>query len=94
MRDFKDVWDDAGGEAGFYRSLNFFQGLPAAYKSPDEELDVWESFITNMVNDSGYRRGDPANPFWSDIGMSPGRGGGFNWSEWRQVFYGGKHKTA
>lgn len=92
-REFKDVWDEAGAERGYHRARDFFGSLPARYDSADEELDVWDSFVQNMVLDGPFKKNDPQNPFWSDIGLSPGRGGGFNWAEWRQVFYGGKHKT-
>lgn len=84
-REFKDVWDDAGAEGGYHRARDFFDSLPAQYESADEELDVWDSFVNNMILDGPYKKNDPQNPFWSDIALSPTRGGGFNWSGWRAM---------
>jgi hypothetical protein len=52
---------------------------------PAERLELWESYVRNMVvgSDLGGRRDDIArNPFWSEVGISPRR---FDWQDWRMA---------
>jgi hypothetical protein len=46
-----------------------------------EQLELWRSYLQNMVK-GNYRRNDPRNPFWSDIGIHPSD---FDWEGFRSA---------
>jgi hypothetical protein len=87
---YREVWNDEGGDGSFSRDLSFFQSLPIKYDTRDEEMTAWEYFVRYMTKDSGYRYGDPGNPFWSQIGRNPRD---FDWAGWRAAVWGGRHRS-
>jgi hypothetical protein len=80
---FRTVWWEESGPGSYGRARDFFDSIPAMYDDLEDELNVWRDFIKYMLNgEGGVRRDDPANPFWSSIGLSPRD---FDWAEWRQI---------
>lgn len=90
---FRQAWQDAGGQGSYRRERAFFDSIPGV-GDDDDDLELWDSFLRYMTGDGdGYKFNDPGNPFWSAIGLSPRRGGGFNWDEWRRAVHGGQHRN-
>lgn len=81
----REIWNDENAGRGYRQAREFFDSMPAAYEDEYEREETWQSFVENMLGDGPYRANDPANPFWSQIGLSPARGGGFDWQAWRAV---------
>lgn len=81
-RDFRNTWNRAGGHGSYSRNRDVFDSIPGVAESDhDEQIDLWDSYIRNMVN-GHHRRNDPRNPFWSDIGIHPRD---FDWDEFRRA---------
>lgn len=84
------MWADETSEpAGqhFIEHRETFLSIPGIMTEtePDERLELWESYVRNMVvgADTGGRRDDPSrNPFWGEVGISPRR---FDWGDWRHA---------
>lgn len=81
-REFRDTWNADGGRGSYRRNRDVFDSIPGIADSDhDEQIELWDSYIRNMVNGT-RQRNDPRNPFWSDVGIHPRD---FDWDEFRQA---------
>jgi hypothetical protein len=81
-REFRQVWRDDGGHGSYSRHRDLFDAIPGIAESDhDEQIELWDSYIRNMINGT-HRRNDVRNPFWSDVGIHPRD---FDWDEWRDA---------
>jgi hypothetical protein len=81
----RDIWNDEGAGRGYRRARELFDSMPAMYEDELDREETWQSFVENMLGSGPFKANDPNNPFWSQIGLSPARGGGFDWQAWRAV---------
>jgi hypothetical protein len=90
---FREVWRDNNGKGSYRKNLEVFHRVvDPIEKDPDEQLELWESFVKNIVNPRGReRRQSTDNMFWRDSGIDPRD---FRWQEWREAMgYTGKRRS-
>jgi hypothetical protein len=90
--DFRQAWmQEHLSRPGrtYQKNIDMFRQIPGVAGEPhDEQVELWRSYINNMVR-GAHRRNDPANPFWSDIGLHPSD---FDWDAFRTAMgYKARH---
>lgn len=92
-REYRDIWRAERGQGNYKKHLKVFHSLIDPVESdPDEQLALWESYVSNIVRPRGRnRRQDINNMFWRDSGIDPQD---FNWVRWREAMgYTGKRRS-
>jgi hypothetical protein len=86
-RDFRAIWRSEHpkhSKANFEKHLRLFHSaIDPIEQDPNEQLDLWQSYVHNIVNDEGrFRRNSTQNMFWRDSGIDPAD---LDWSAWREA---------
>jgi hypothetical protein len=91
--EYRNVWRHERGKGSYRKNRSVFDRMMDDVDTPqDERIELWESYVHNIVNDKGrYRRNSTSNMFWRDSGIDPAD---FNWAAWRQAMgYTGKRRS-
>jgi hypothetical protein len=93
-RTFRRVWrQETTRKADYNKNLEVFHSMVDPIESdPDEQLELWHSYIRNMVNGEGqFRRNSSQNMWWRDSGLDPDN---FSWARWREAMgFTGKRRS-
>jgi hypothetical protein len=90
---FKAEWKRLRGKGNYRGNLKAFHKIVDRVESdPDEQVILWESFVTHIVKGEGrFRRNSNQNMFWRDSGIDPRD---FDWKIWREAMgYTGKRRS-
>lgn len=93
---YRNIWRDQHvkrGKGNYRKNLNVFHRLVDPVESdPDEQLELWESYVRHIVKDEGgHRRNSTSNMFWRDSGIDPQD---MDWARWREAMgYTGKRRS-
>lgn len=93
--EYREIWRDYATPRGASYQSNlaaFHAAIDPIEEDPQERLDLWRSYVRNIVAGEGqFRRNDTANLFWRDTGMDPRD---FNWQRWRAAMgFTGKNRS-
>lgn len=91
--DYRRVWRENDGKGSYQKNLKLFHSVVDPIEpDPDEQLDLWESYVKHIVTPRGReRRQSTANMFWRDSGIDPGD---FRWQQWREAMgYTGRRRS-
>jgi len=76
---YREAWGNLG--AGYSRAKEMFDSLAGI---PDlgeaDKLELWDSFLDNIIASGHTKRQDPRNPFWRQSGTHPND---FDWDEFK-----------
>ena len=92
-REYRKIWRDDGGKGSYRKNLKIFHAVVDPVEpDPDGQLELWESYIKNIVKGQGrFRRQSTSNMFWRDSGIDPQD---FDWKKWREAMgYTGKRRS-
>lgn len=81
---FRKEWNRQHGLGSYRRNLKaFHKAVDPIESDPDEQLELWESFVKHINKGEGrFRRNSSANMFWRDSGIDPRD---FDWKTWRDA---------
>lgn len=90
---YRKIWRDESGKGNYNKNLKLFHALIDPVESdPDGQLELWESYVRNIVKGQGrFRRNSTSNMFWRDSGIDPAD---MDWKRWREAMgYTGKRRS-
>ena|SRR5216683_6032424 len=93
VREYRKIWRDKGGKGSYRKNLKVFHAVVDPVEpDPDGQLELWESYVKNIVKGQGrFRRQSTSNMFWRDSGIDPQD---FDWKNWREAMgYTGKRRS-
>lgn len=91
----REIWREYRGGKNLNKHLALFHSLIDPIEDdPNERLEIWESYVRNMVKGEGqFRRNSSQNMFWRDSGLDPDPDV-FNWARWREAMgFVGKRRS-
>src|SRR5215472_8149760 len=64
-RDYKEIWRNEGGKGSYKKNLKVFHNVvDPVEKDPEARLELWESYVHNIVAGRGrFRRQSTSNMF-------------------------------
>ena len=89
---FRREWRAQHAKGDYKKNLRAFHKVVDPIESdPDQQLELWDSYIHNIVKGQGrFRRNSTSNMFWRDSGIDPAD---FDWAMWREAMgYTGKRR--
>jgi hypothetical protein len=91
--DYRKAWRSGGGKGNYKKHLTVFHRVvDPVEQDPDEQLELWDSYVRNIVSGRGRaRRQSTDNLFWRDSGIDPSD---MNWQAWREAMgYTGRRRS-